>query len=186
MQLSIPAFEVEKNLIEACVRKENWALKVLYETYYSAMMQLCRCYADNHEEALDILHNGFIKIFKSIHQYEPGTSLHAWMRRVMINTAIDFYRSSMRRKTEDLDFAYQLASPDADVISAMNAEDILDCVQQLPVSYRSVFNLNVVEGYSHKEISVLLGITESTSRAHLVKARNKLKALIFKKNNLNE
>lgn len=168
----------ERDVISACAKKEKWAQKLLYETYYSKLMGVCLRYSNNEEDALDILHEGFIKVFRNITKYQPGTSLSAWMRRIMVNTAIDYYRKNIRRRTEDLDHAYDLGSTDADAISQCTEREILEAVQQLSPAYRAVFNLYVIEGYSHKEIADILGVTESTSRSNLVKARLKLKALL--------
>ena len=168
----------EERLVRACVRRERWAQRALYETHYGRLMGVCLRYAREESEAMDILHEGFIKIFKHIRKYEMGTSLGAWMRRIMVNTAIDFYRRNVRRRTDDLDDAYSVSSDDPDAISRMTTQEILAAVQQLTPAYRTVFNLYVVEGYSHKEIGMLMGITESTSRSNLVKARNRLKELL--------
>jgi RNA polymerase sigma factor (sigma-70 family) len=142
------------------------------------MMGVCLRYSNNEDDALDILHEGFIKVFRNITKYQPGTSLSAWIRRIMVNTAIDFYRKNIRRRTEDLDQAYDIGSKDADAISQCTEKEILEAVQQLSPAYRAVFNLYVIEGYSHREIADILGVTESTSRSNLVKARMKLKALL--------
>jgi RNA polymerase sigma-70 factor (ECF subfamily) len=168
----------ERNLIEACIARERWAQQKLYEEYYPKMMGICLRYASDSEDALDILHEGFIKVFKNIAIYQPGTSLTAWIRRIMVNTAIDYYRKAVRRRTEDLDTAYDLSVDDADAISQCTEKDILLAVQRLTPAYRTVFNLYVIEGFSHKEISDQLGITESTSRSNLVKARLKLQAIL--------
>jgi RNA polymerase sigma-70 factor (ECF subfamily) len=175
--LHLPASE--DDFIQACVNNERWAQKKLYEYHYTTMMGVCLRFANNDDDALDILHEGFIKVFKNLASYNAGTSLSAWMRKIMINTAIDYYRKELRRKTEDLNIAYNLSTNDADAISRLSAEEILKALQQLTVSYRSVFNLYVIEGYSHKEIADILGITESTSRANLVKARAKLKQVLL-------
>lgn len=168
----------EKDLIKACIRKERWAQKKLYEEHYSKMMGVCLRYSNSQEDALDILHEGFIKVFKNISKYQPGTSISAWIRRIMINTSIDFYRKSIRRRTEDIEQAYDLSASEADAISQCSEKEILQVVQQLSPAYRAVFNLYVIEGYSHKEIAKILDITESTSRSNLVKARMKLKAIL--------
>ena len=99
----------------------------------------------------------------------------------MINTAIDYYRKAVRRRTEDLDTAYDISSKDPNAINLLAVEEIVNCLQQLTPSYRSIFNLYIMEGYSHKEIAEKLGISESTSRSNLVKARAKLKALLLAK-----
>ncbi len=178
MEIAINLKNQEQDLIQACVRKERWAQKSLYEDYYGTLMGVCLRYSNNREDALDILHDGFIKIFKHIEKYKPGTSLVAWMRRIMVNTAIDFYRKAVRRRTEDLDKVYDVQISDADAISMLSQKEVLEAVRSLTPSYRSVFNLYVIEGYSHKEVAQKLDITESTSRSNLVKARMKLKQII--------
>jgi RNA polymerase sigma-70 factor (ECF subfamily) len=144
-------------------------------------MLVCRRYSNNDEDALDILHDGFIKVFRYMEKYQPGTSIQAWIRRIMVNTSIDYYRKETRRRTENIDNAYDLSSNLPDVVSLMSANEILDSLRLLSPAYRAVFNLYVMEGYSHREIAEQLNITESTSRSNLVKARGKLKNIILSK-----
>ncbi|MFZ1704908.1 MAG: RNA polymerase sigma factor [Saprospiraceae bacterium] len=186
MDLTIDIHGSEEHLIAAAIRKESWAQKYLYEQHYSVMMSVCIRFAHSENEAMDILHDGFIKIFRHIDKYQSGTSLQAWMRRIMVNTCIDYYRKELRRKTESLDNAYTVFDVQEDALDKMNAEEILNCLQQLTISYRSVFNLYVIEGYSHREVGEILGVTESTSRSNLVKARTKLKELLAIKNHIHE
>ncbi len=178
MDIALQLQHEEKNLIEACVNKERWAQKQLYEEHYGKMMGVCLRYSNNQDDALDILHEGFLKVFNHISKYQPGTSISAWIRRIMVNTSIDYYRKSIRRRTEDIDQAYHVSAPNADAISQCSEKEILQAIQTLSPAYRTVFNLYVIEGYSHREIAEQLGITESTSRSNLVKARLKLKALL--------
>jgi len=182
MDFVLPANFGEEEVIRACVRRERWAQQMLYEEYYSKMMVVCLRYASNEHDALDILHEAFIKIFQHIDRYQTGTSLVSWMRRIMVNTSIDFYRKRMRRRTEDLTLALNISQDETDAISRCSEHEILQAVQQLSPTYRTIFNLYVVEGYSHKEIADLLDITESTSRSNLVKARMRLKELLTKEN----
>lgn len=179
MDITLPIHLTESDLVGACARKERWAQKVLYEEYYGKMMSVCLRYAANEDEALDILHEGFLKIFKNIDKYQAGTSLPAWIRRIMVNTAIDFYRRNVRYRTEDLEKAFDLSTEEADAISQCSEKEILQAVQELSPAYRTVFNLYALEGLSHKEIAERLEITESTSRSNLVKARIKLKEIIL-------
>ena len=96
---------------------------------------------------MDLLHESFIKIFRSIHKYQPGTSLGAWMRRITVNTAIDYYRRKVRRRTENIDLAYDLSAQDADAISQCSEKEILAAIQKLTPAYQTVFNLYVIEGF---------------------------------------
>lgn len=178
MDIALQLQHEEKDLITACINKERWAQKQLYEEHYSKMMGVCLRYSNNSDDAMDILHEGFIKVFNNIAKYQPGTSIVAWIRRIMVNTSIDYYRKSIRRRTEDLDQAYQVSSKDSDAISQCTEKEILAAVRSLSPAYRTVFNMYVIEGFSHREIAEKLGITESTSRSNLVKARLKLKAIL--------
>jgi RNA polymerase sigma factor (sigma-70 family) len=170
--------EKESLLIQACVKEEAWAQKILYETYYPKMIGVCMRYSNDYEDARDILNEGFIKVFRFIEKYKIGTSLESWIRRIMINSSIDYYRKEIRHRSEDIDTAMYKLSDQTDVVSDFSAQDILKAVQKLPPAYRAVFNLYAIEGYSHKEVSEELGITESTSRSNLVKARNRLKDML--------
>lgn len=178
MSISISLEKQERDFIDACIARERWAQKQLYEENYSLLMGVCLRYASNQDDAMDILHEGFIKILNNIHKYQPGTSLVAWMRRIIVNTAIDYYRMQSRRRTEDLETAYSVQSNDPDALSKITVQEIISCIQQLSPAYRSVFNLYVIEGFSHREVAEILEITESTSRSNLVKARSKLKELL--------
>ncbi|MCB0569142.1 MAG: sigma-70 family RNA polymerase sigma factor [Phaeodactylibacter sp.] len=178
MSIALPLDYDERGLIQACVRQERWAQKLLYEEFYSKMMGVCLRYATDDEDALDILHEGFIKVFKNVGKYQPGTSLSAWIRRIMVNTAIDYYRKAIRRRTEGLEQAFDLSTGEADAVSQCTEKEILEAVQRLSPAYRAVFNLYVIEGYSHREIAEMLEVTESTSRSNLVKARIKLQELL--------
>lgn len=173
----------EQNLIEACRRQERWAQEQLYKEFYSPMMAICQRYTRNNDDALDILQEGYIKVFNNLQHYVPHTSLLAWIRRIMINTAIDQYRKNVRRYTESLDTQQHVTIQDSDPTPQLSADELLEVVQSISPMYRMVFNLYVMEGYSHKEIGDLLGITESTSRSNLVKARMKIKEIILSKIN---
>jgi RNA polymerase sigma factor (sigma-70 family) len=179
MESIITIFHDEESFIQACIRKERWAQKKLYEDNYSAMMAIAVRYADSNDDALDILHEAFIKIFKNIEKYNIGTSINAWIKRIVVNTSIDYYRKEKRRRTEDIDNEQHHVAYDADVISQISSEEILHALQLLSPSYRSIFNLYVIEGYTHKEISIMMNITESTCRSNLVKARFKLKTILL-------
>lgn len=168
----------EDRFVAALVAGDREAQRVLYETHYGPLMTICRRYTGTENEAMDLLHESYIKIFGKIGRYQASTNLLAWMRRITVNTAIDHYRRNAKRRTEDIEQAYQLSSDAPDVISQCSAKEILAAVQQLPPTYRTIFNLYVVEGYSHREISQQLGITESTSRSNLVKARGKLQTAL--------
>lgn len=180
MDVSIDILRSERSFIDACVAREEWALKELYERFYPTLMPVCLRYAKDEHEAKDLLHEGFIKAFRYIDKYNPGTSLEAWMRRVMVNNCIDHYRKQHKYKVQDLDTAYNLKNGDASVLEDLSANEIVKAIQNLPSTYRSVFNMYIVEGFNHKEIAEKLQISESTSRSNLVKARKKLQEVLMK------
>ncbi|MBT8189571.1 MAG: RNA polymerase sigma factor [Saprospiraceae bacterium] len=171
----------EREFILACINNEEWALRKLYEDHYAVMLPLCMRYATDSEEAMDILHEGFIKVFRHISKYQVGTSLKAWIKRIMINTAIDFYRKKSRRRTDNIDNAKSVSIGGQDAVGRLSEEEIINALQELSPAYRSVFNLYVIEGHSHKEVAGMLNITESTSRSNLVKARQKLRKILTAK-----
>ncbi len=170
----------EKEFIEGCGNGVEKYCKLLFDSYYGVMLGLCRRYTTEPEEARDILQEGFIKIFKYIGQYQFNGSFEGWMKRIMVNTAIDHYKKSIRQpmigylndeeadRTDLPDHMYEDEFP-------VDPGYLLTLVQQLPLSYRLVFNLNIVEGYSHKKIGELLGISESASRSNLTKAKQKIR-----------
>lgn len=173
----------EKELIEGCEKGIEKYCKLLFNTYYGIMLGICRRYTPDAEESKDILQEGFIKIFRYLKQYKQEGSFEGWMKRIMVNTAIDHYKKSIREHTvnylndEEIDRPEILDQDDNDLFP-VNPQFLLSLVQQLPVVYRMVFNLSIIEGYSHKKIGEMLGINESTSRSNLSKAKNKVRMML--------
>ncbi len=175
MSLAIYLEREEKTFIQSLVMKEKWAQRIVYEELYPEMLIVCIRYSSSKEDALDILHDAFIKVFKNVGKYEVGTSFKSWVKRIMVNTSIDHYRREKRRWTDDIVMAYNVKADNVTAIDQISEKEILIGIQGLPPVYRLVFNLYVIEGYTHREIAEMLKINESTSRSNLVKARNKLK-----------
>jgi len=180
MALSIDLNFQEEDIIHACTRNESWAQRHLYEEYYSFLMSVCVRYASNREEARDWLQDSFIKIFLNIHQYQTGTSLKSWMYRLTVNQCIDQIRKQSKMQWEDAKYFPEHAA-EPEILAQMEAEEILKGIQEMSVRYRAVFNLFVIEGLTHAEIAQELGISESTSRANLTKARAQLRQFIQNK-----
>lgn len=179
MGLTIPLHFSESDFIKACIHKEDWARRKLYEDSYHLLLGVSSRYASDQEQAVDILHDSYLKIFQNIHRYECGTSLTSWMRRIVVNTAIDYYRKEKIRQTEEITDARLFDKAVGNTsLSQCSMDEIVEAIQQLSPAYRTVFNLFVVEGYSHKEIGEQLGITESTSRSNLAKARLNLQKIV--------
>ncbi len=168
----------EDEVVQGCILKDRHCQKLLYERYYGSMMAVCMRYASDREEARDVLHEGFMKVFKNLERFKQGTNLGAWIRRIMINTSIDHYRKNAK-KPSLVEINHAVHEADGhDVVAEMSASEIMKLVQKLSPAYRAVFNLYVVEGYSHKEVGKELGISEGTSKSNLAKARSKLQKMI--------
>ena len=174
----------ENELIRLCKRKNALAQKLLYNTYHSSLLGICLRYGKSKAEAEDILQIGMIRIFKNIGSYSGKGSFEGWMKRIIVNTAIDNFRKNNKfYYHHDIDEINGEPYFISDISDDLEVKDILNTVQQLPNGYRMVFNLYAIEGYSHKEISGILGISENTSKTQLLKARKSLrkKLLILNK-----
>lgn len=171
----------DDELISACLAGKPAAQRQLYERFSRKMMGVCMRYAGDYEEAQDVLQDGFVKIFEKLHTYNGNGSFEGWVRRIFVNTALDSFRKNKQaRQTQDIDeVGYGIASTD-DVLAELSAADLMNLLQSLPAGYRMVFNLYVIEGYSHKEIGEQLNITESTSKSQFSRARMYLISLMQK------
>lgn len=173
----------ETQLIEGCLNGSYHAQKELYNRYSPLMMGVCMRYASNEEEAEDILQEGFIKVFRHLHTFQGRGALGAWIRRIMVNTALQNYRETknarMHVEYEKVDFFLEA---DDDTLADLSAEDLMNKIQQLPAGYRTVFNLYAVEGYNHKEIAKELDISEGTSKSQYSRARALLRKMIEEEN----
>ncbi len=165
-------------VISGCKNGDGKCQEMFYRHFYGYAMAACLTYANNKDDALEIMHDGFMKIFNNLHVHDENKSIKGWIRRIMVNTAIDHYRKNLRhQKLYSVDSANQLAVNSA-IYDKISAEEIIDLVQSLTPAYRMVFNLFVIEGFSHKEIAKKLGIADSTSRSNLVMANKKLRQLL--------
>jgi RNA polymerase sigma factor (sigma-70 family) len=169
----------EETLIKGCIQQDKRCQETLYKQYYADMLRVCLRYAKTQEEALDILNRGFLKVFTHIAAYKQSGALGAWIRRIMVNTAIDFYRgkSAMEKvvplspETED---NLEQAFIQPEIYTRFSSNDILLLLQSLPTNYRLVFSLYAVEGYSYSEIATAMDIKEATCRWYLMEARKLL------------
>lgn len=142
--------------------------------YSRKMMTVCLRYARNKADAEDILQDGFVRLFQNIHQFKSEGSFEGWMRRIFVNASLKKYQTKKWNMEQSGMDHLDEGSMDPDVISALSEQEIMHLIDQLPDGYRIVFNMYVIEGYSHKEISEELGINEATSRTQLLKARKQL------------
>ncbi|QSE96025.1 RNA polymerase sigma factor [Fulvivirga lutea] len=176
MKLKIHRTE-EELLIQGCRKFERQAQHELYQKYAPKMHAICLRYVKDHSEAEDVTIQSFVKIFKKIDQFKGEGSFEGWIRRIVVNESLGFLRKNKSMYLE-VDIEAADKEPDYNSLdSTLEAEDLLKLVQQLPVGYRTVFNLYAIEGYSHQEIAEELGISENTSKSQLSRAR----ALLQKK-----
>jgi RNA polymerase sigma-70 factor (ECF subfamily) len=169
----------EQEIIEGCKKGKASSQEKLYQLYSRRMMAVCVRYTRSRFEAEDIFHDAFVKVFKSLNNYNGG-SFEGWMRRIFVNTAINHYHKN-RKYQEQLDYsAIEEAAPsEEDIVSNIAGKELLLLIDQLPEGYKLVFNLYEVEGYTHREIGEILGIAEGTSKSQLAKAKMQLKKILL-------
>lgn len=169
----------EHQIIAGCKKGDRKAHAELYNRYRSQLFGVCLRYASSREEAKDWLQDGFVQIFKDLYQYKPTGPLGGWMRRVMINVALQHIRSKKRLfPTVEISQIQDQFETDENLFSTFRAKALMQMVQQLPDGYRAVFNLYVIEGYTHKEIAKELGISPATSKSQLSRAKMALRKRI--------
>ncbi|WEK36581.1 MAG: RNA polymerase sigma factor [Candidatus Pseudobacter hemicellulosilyticus] len=166
-------------LINGCINNDRLAQERLYKQFYGPMVSLCLRYTRNPEDAIEVLHNGFLKVYKNIHTYKAEkASLYTWIRTIIVHSAIDHIRSREKFYSKIALEKADEPSIDPDAVQRMSATELLRLVQRLSPATRSVFNLYVIEGYNHREIGALLHISEGTSKWHLSEARRQLQQLL--------
>jgi RNA polymerase sigma-70 factor (ECF subfamily) len=170
-------------IVAGCSKGDRDAQQDLYKMMYGKMLAVCYRYSRRPEEAKDLLQDGFMKVFKKIHKFNNEGSLEGWIRRIMVNNAIDYYRMNKNKyaiSESNIDENMLVETPDEDesIYDEINAKDIMDSIQKLSPSYRTVFSLFVLDGYSHKEIADELNISEGTSKSNLAKAKRNLRKLL--------
>ncbi|MFL5808007.1 MAG: RNA polymerase sigma factor [Flavisolibacter sp.] len=180
IRVSMPL--MTEKFIDNCIKGDPKAQKQLFEQLYAPLYRVCLRYINHKEDAEDCLMKGFLKAFQNIHRfsYTGEGSFQGWIRRIMVNECLMFLRKKSSLLFYPEEEPIQCSLP-AEVLLKIEAEALNALVMQLPVGYRTIFNLFAVEGYSHKEIADLLGVTESTSKSQFSKARMKLKLLLEQK-----
>lgn len=168
------------DLLAGCLRNQRQSQELLYKQFYGYAMSVCLRYAPTRDSALEVLNDGFLKVFTRLDQYDPAQPFKGWLRRIMINSAVDHYRQEVRHYNQDnLEQAEQLSAPDAvDAYSQLAHEDLLLLIQRLSPAYRLVFNLYVMDGFTHEEIAGQLGISVGASKSNLARARENLRQLL--------
>ncbi|MEO8148756.1 MAG: RNA polymerase sigma factor [Bacteroidia bacterium] len=179
----------EDMLINGCIKGDRLAQNMLYEQYCAKMFALCFRYSKNREEAEDTFHEGFMKVYEHIKSFRKSGSLEGWIRKIMINTAIEKYRKNPRlfivQSINGNDAELNQYSTD-DILSNIEAGELMKLIHKLPPVCKLVFNLYEFEGLKHKEIAEKLGISEGTSRSNLHDARRILQRAVYNNNNIPE
>jgi RNA polymerase sigma factor (sigma-70 family) len=171
------AFVNEKELIEACRLEDRSAQKLLFDRYSPKMFGVCKRYVKTEEDAEDVLIEAFFKVLTNINQYQGAGSFEGWIRRIVINESLMFLR-----KRHNFNMTVEINNVDLHtpvrIEDELAAQDILDLLDTLPTGYRTVFNLYVLEGYKHREIAEMLGISINTSKSQLILAKKRLQGLL--------
>lgn len=162
-------------LVKNCLKGKAAAQKQLYEEFASAMLAVCYRYTKSLQDAEDVLQEGFVRVFKFLHQYNQEGELGAWIRRIMVNTALNYLKRSQKYQHDFLFDKVDMAivsQDDPDIL--LTAKELAELIRQLPTGYQAIFNLYAIEGFSHVEIGQMLGISDNTSRSQYMRARHLL------------
>lgn len=173
----------EEKLIKLCLAGDAKAQRELYQRFAPKMWAVCLRFAKDRMSAEDILQEGFVRVFGKLDQYTFEGSFEGWIRRIMTNTAINYYRKNLMNVNRELVFddVFSKEGIREDAIDRLSAQELIEMVQELPEGYRIIFNLYAIEGYTHKEIGDMLGLSESTSKSQFMRARVSLQEKIKKK-----
>ncbi len=173
----------DHDLISRCLRKEVAAEYQLYRRFAAKMYGICLRYGGDEMEAEDILQLGFVRLFQCLHQFKFEGSFDGWVHRIFVTTAINYYRKNLKFIREvDLTEAVDAEAIQEDVLSAITTRELLEIIQNLPIGYRTVFNMYVIENYRHQEIANLLGISVGTSKSQLHLAKSSIKRILESRN----
>lgn len=177
MKSTDPHSYSDLELIEGVLNKDRLYQEMLYRKYADGMFSVACSYSDNDDEAADILQDGFIKVFRMLHQHNKEKSLGGWIRRIIINTAIDHYHKKVRH-LEVVEESYEGEESTNDLFEQSNAAEIIRFVNELPTKARMVLKLYAIEGYAHQEIATALNISVGTSKSQLNRAKKLLKEML--------
>lgn len=165
-------------MLEGCARADRLSQKLLYQEFYKYGMSISLRYANSRDEASEILNDGFMKIFGNLRQFDLTKPFKPWLRKIIVNTAINHYHRKQREiQSEEMHKAKDETDSEK-ILSGISYQEVIALLQKLPVAYRTVFNLYVIEGYTHEEIANMLNIATGTSKSHLFKAREQLKVIL--------
>jgi RNA polymerase sigma factor (sigma-70 family) len=171
----------EEQMLTGSIRNNAAAQEAFYDRFSPRMLGVCYRFAKSREDAEDMLQEGFIKIFAQLDQFRGEGSLEGWIRRVIVHTCINVLKKNKKfDDTVDITYAYGFHTNEDLVPSLLQAKQIVECIRSLPLGYRTVLNLYAIEGYSHKEIGIMLEVGESTSRSQYTRAKAMLEEILIK------
>ena len=170
----------ETDLIQGCIDGNRQMQELLYRKFSSKMYGVCLRYSGNVDDANDLLQEGFIKIFKNLNKFRGDGSFEGWIRRIFVNTSIEHFRKKVKLYNVTEVQENTVENTDLTILDTLAVKDIIILVNELSPGYKTVFNMHVIEGYSHKEIADILGITEGTSKSQLARAKGVLKKSLEK------
>jgi len=168
-----------KEIIEGCYKGSRKYQEALYNRYVSKMYGICLSYAKNREEAQDILHDGFIKVYKKFNKFDQTQNIETWIRTVVVNTAIDHLRRAKKFREVGIDEqTVPIAHADDNVSETFKTKDLVEIINMLPTGAKTIFNLYTLEGYNHREIAQKLEISVGTSKSQFSRAKQLLQGLV--------
>jgi RNA polymerase sigma-70 factor (ECF subfamily) len=172
----------EEAILKGCLQNEAAAQRELYNRYSPKMLSVCYRFAHNREDAEDMLQEGFIKIFSQMHTFGNRGAFEGWIRRIIVHTCINILKKN-KKFNESVDIIHATGAQvrEESVPSIVQAKQIVECIRMLPIGYRTVLNLYAIEGYSHREIGMMLDIEESTSRSQYTRAKSMLEDILIRK-----
>jgi RNA polymerase sigma-70 factor (ECF subfamily) len=172
----------EEAILKGCLQSDPTAQKELYNRYSPKMLSVCYRFAHNREDAEDMLQEGFIKIFSQMHTFGNRGAFEGWIRRIIVHTCINILKKNKKfNESVDIIHATAVQVSEESVPSIVQAKQIVECIRMLPIGYRTVLNLYAIEGYSHREIGMMLDIEESTSRSQYTRAKAMLEDMLVRK-----
>ena len=172
----------EEAILQGCLQNDAVAQKELYSRFSPKMLAVCYRFGHNREDAEDMLQEGFIKVFSQIHTFRNQGAFEGWVRRIIVHTCINNLKKNKKfNESVDIIHATTLHVREESVPSIVQAKQVVECIRLLPIGYRTVLNLYAIEGYSHKEISLMLDIEESTSRSQYTRAKQMLEDILVRK-----
>lgn len=172
----------ESDLIRGCLEGNRRAQQMLYDRFAGKMYAVCLRYTKDEDEAQDVLQDGFIKVFRNLDKFRGDGSFEGWIRRIFVNTAIEYYRKAVNMKPVTEKEERTLEDADLSALDNLHEKEIMKLINELSPGYKTVFNLYVIEGYSHKEIAEMMGISEGTSKSQLARAKAVLQKMIKERN----